>query len=399
MAVRVLVLLSLVSAGSAFEADSDFVTSVTAHLHEYLVSELRSFVHEHATPQLALVSLKEDTSGAACGKCVQMATKFVLGHAEGKMKDVCAKVSPHSCITSKVCEMMGKHPKVTLGMMVEHVRPASLAIAYCFGKGACKKSDNATMDEMVMGEENHQGLLDSFDEVDWSEVQEQTEELTQLSDDNAEMASETSRPPCEEHRHRHMVSPFCMKRAMRHVMGHAIRKVKGMCAHSKCPKMKRVCRFMAQHKEVAFGVLVAKVEPWKFAFGFCRAREMSHHHHHGHHGWPHHGHHGHHDWPHHRHHGREASESRREADESRREADESRREADEDRREADEDRREGDYGHHGHHGWPHHGHHGQHHWPHHGHHGNRDHHGHHGHHGDDFREEGREEASVFDIVV
>jgi hypothetical protein len=174
MGVRVFALLALVVGSSAFEIDVASMTAVTDHLHEHFVSELRSLVHEHITPKMALTSLKDEATDAACGKCVQMGTKFVMEHAAAKMKDMCAKASgnsSHSCIASKVCGMMGKHPKVTLGMMMEHVRPHAIAMAFCFGKGACKKPDSAAVDEIVTGAESHQALLDNFDKVDWSEVQ------------------------------------------------------------------------------------------------------------------------------------------------------------------------------------------------------------------------------------
>merc|ERR1719183_2944582 len=133
-----------------------------------------------------------------------------------------------------------------------------------------------------------------------------------------------------------------MMGAMRRVMGLAVGKVKGMCANAadgKCPIMEKMCPWMKQNKEVSLGMLVAKVEPWKFAFGFCRAMKMNKHgghqgrHHHGHGGRHHHGHEG---WHNHGHEG---------------------------------------WHHHGHDGWHHHGDHGSHHHgDHHGHDG-RHHHG------------------------
>merc|ERR1712060_591181 len=68
-----------------------------------------------------------------------------------------------------------------------------------------------------------------------------------------------------EHMH-HKVSAKCMKKTMRRVMGMGIMKVKAECAdaqNSKNPVMIKMCPWMAEHKMVALGMLVAKVEPWK----------------------------------------------------------------------------------------------------------------------------------------
>merc|ERR1712176_900013 len=93
-------------------------------------------------------------------------------------------------------------------------------------------------------------------------------------------------PQCPERMH-HKVRTRCMKKTMRRVMGVAIMKVKAECAdaqNSKNPVMIKMCPWMAEHKMVALGMLVAKVEPWKFAFGRCfhgHGNERGHHGHHG----------------------------------------------------------------------------------------------------------------------
>merc|ERR1719502_837477 len=98
---------------------------------------------------------------------------------------------------------------MTLGMMIEHVRPMSLATAYCYGKGSCKKPDDMTMSEIASGHEPHEALLDNFDKIDWSEVQEETEMLAPSTDEN-EMA-EDKQPACKGNTRMHKVNPRCMK--------------------------------------------------------------------------------------------------------------------------------------------------------------------------------------------
>jgi len=234
-----------------------------------------------------------------------MGSKFVIEHTVKSMTEKCSNITkdgPGSCILGKVCGLMGKHPKIMVGMMIEHVRPLSLATAYCFGKGACEKPHGVTMEEIAMGEEPHEALLDNFDKMDWTDVEEQTQEMAAQPELEID---ENDAPSCDEMKKHMPVKPKCMKKSMRKVMGFAVMKVKGMCANVdkiKCPVMKKMCPWMAQNKEVTLGMLIAKVEPWKFGFGFC-FHKMMHHRRHGHHGgW--HPHHGHGDWhPHHGPHG------------------------------------------------------------------------------------------------
>lgn len=272
---RVLALAALAVGTSAFEVDLDYLATVTDDLHKHLSSALRSLVQEHARPQPALIALN---TNATCGPCVQEGSKFIIEHTVGKMKEMCSRDAAKSCIAGKVCGMMAKHPKVMLGMMVEHVRPMSLAHAYCTGKGHCDMPNDVTMSEISMGSEPHEALLDNFDKIDWSDVEEQTEELVQVPEYKEELPEEIMQM-CKEQKHHMPVCPKCMKKAMRHVMGHAVMKVKAMCAHAdkmNCKVMQKMCPWMAEHKEVAMGMLAAKVEPWKFAFGFCRHKKMSH---------------------------------------------------------------------------------------------------------------------------
>jgi hypothetical protein len=314
MCTRPIVLLALALGAAAVDINLNYLASLTRDFHNHFSSTFRSLVREHANPQDgALPNVANITS---CGQCVRFVAKSVLEQSAGKMKKMCADAtnSTHACKAEKVCALMAKHPDVTLGMMIEHVRPLSLATAYCYGKGACEQPKGISMTEIAMGEEPHEALLDSFDKVDWSEVEEEIELLMPGDKQfNEDVEVSDSSATCAEEKRTHEVSPRCMIMKMHRVMGSAVKKVEGMCAHvdkTNSPVMQKMCPWMAQHKEVAFGMLTAKVEPWKFAFGACfhRHGRRGHHGHHGHHqhnGWDHDGDHGHYEdngWHHDGHH-------------------------------------------------------------------------------------------------
>merc|ERR1712045_252356 len=61
----------------------------------------------------------------------------------------------------------------------------------------------------------------------------------------------------------------CYKMVFRIVMQHSVSMVKKLCKTTECPRMQGFCRWSRWHREMAFGVLLAKVEPWKYALGRC----------------------------------------------------------------------------------------------------------------------------------
>merc|ERR1719486_230233 len=46
-------------------------------------------------------------------------------------------------------------------------------------------------------------------------------------------------------------------------------KVKAMCDEGNSATMQKMCLWMQKNREVALGMLISKVEPWKFAKGWC----------------------------------------------------------------------------------------------------------------------------------
>merc|ERR1719281_2119346 len=84
----------------------------------------------------------------------------------------------------------------------------------------------------------------------------------------------------------------------------AIMKIKAMCEETTSPVMQKMCPWMKENRAVSLGMLLSKVEPWKFAKGWCMHKqhwkEKHGEGHHGHHGWRH-GHHHEHGWHHHEH--------------------------------------------------------------------------------------------------
>ncbi|CEL93219.1 unnamed protein product [Vitrella brassicaformis CCMP3155] len=66
------------------------------------------------------------------------------------------------------------------------------------------------------------------------------------------------------------VCKYCVKKTAMRVMKKVVRRVVRFCEGTDKPMAKKACQAAKDHPKVAFGYLLAKVEPWKFAVGFCK---------------------------------------------------------------------------------------------------------------------------------
>merc|ERR1712054_424878 len=49
----------------------------------------------------------------------------------------------------------------------------------------------------------------------------------------------------------------------------AVKGVIGLCKDIHCPCIQKWCAWSGNHKEMAYGMLLAQVQPWKYAIGKC----------------------------------------------------------------------------------------------------------------------------------
>merc|ERR1719361_2850986 len=124
--------------------------------------------------------------------------------------------------------MMRRHGQVTLGMLMEHLRPFALSLAYCAGKGVCRKPENGTVPEIEMGSTAQDVVVEHFDDVDWDEALQELEQPEGEDDEEEveknvlEEGEDDEIPECEaqgamaskQHRfppHGHRFPPHCFK--------------------------------------------------------------------------------------------------------------------------------------------------------------------------------------------
>jgi len=307
--MKAVALCLLAVRSASFDLTTKDVGELLDGVH-YHHSTLRSFVKEYVPLPLDVMIPPQSAkplSNESCCECREYGAKRVMEHAVYEIIEMCRRAEDHHCgRAARVCMMMRLHKEVTLGMVIEHVRPFALSGAYCVGKGACHHHhENSTLSDIVSGNEVHDLVLKHFDKIDWNEVLERArepeeEEAEQHEKDGQDVKAEREMQVCEARQKnatdakQHNFCPYCFKRVMGLVMCKATMAVKMMCMKTHDPHTMRMCEFAYQHREVAFGMLLAKVEPWKFAMGACSHRRGHHHgdkHHGHHHGGKHHGHH------------------------------------------------------------------------------------------------------------
>merc|ERR1719386_518172 len=156
-----------------------------------------------------------------------------------------------------------------MGLMFEHLRPMSLVQAYCTGNQQCTRPSGIALAEILSGHQPHDAILQNFDKIDWTTVLEEANELVpKKTADMTEVKEEPAR--CETNS---KVCPWCMKKTIMKSSMKAIMKVKAMCEETTGTVMEKMCPWMKENREVSLGMILAKVEPWKFAKGWCMHKQ------------------------------------------------------------------------------------------------------------------------------
>merc|ERR1719409_392431 len=132
--------------------------------------------------------------------------------------------------------------------------------------------------------------MKDFDGMDWDSVLEEASQVLpqSMKEQWHKLPAGEEEMQCQPHGGFPRVAPQCMRYVTKAIMRHAVTRVLEKCMDAEGPQ-KLKCSWAFAHYKIAFGHLLGKVEPMKFALGFCMRHGHQHGHHHGHHGG--HGHH------------------------------------------------------------------------------------------------------------
>lgn len=300
---------------------------------------IKEHAKEHIKDEIEFHKLQHDVlpkdaeckgDDCPCKKCCVGGVVWLVKEIVEKSDAACGKLELPSPITTEDeiafhldepsenskkemwCKFWKSSREVALGFIVEMVRPWSLAHAWCLGHGECKmqppttaledlKFDgdlNVPMDAEIIPDGDK--ILAYGSEEPGDGVAYSSEPEKPVSDPDIPKKPQVApelvverrlslerRLHTDDHRAHGHVCPRCYKKVTGIVMRRAIGGAKKMCEVTKCPFLKKWCVWAGKHAKMAYGMLLAKVEPWKYAIGRC---------------WHGHGHHGHHpDHPDHDH--------------------------------------------------------------------------------------------------
>jgi hypothetical protein len=285
-----------------------------------------------------------------CMACALGGARWLVGQADRKIMawcesedSQCKESDKNGCHHKEEwCKFYTGHHDVGLGFIAEEMHVMGLGFAYCSAPGQpCHKDDGShyAPEEVMMKQKPEQlmqlnsiietGMLPELKDFSFEGMIEKYE-FEEEEKHMAEMASEEHMPlagfvigqisqlfegamfgtkmeklevitndkdiAAQVKEEKEMaeiavpkmkgICPRCYKKTFMMVMKKAVWGVKQMCEKTKCPVMQGWCKWAGEHKEMAFGVILAKVEPWKYAIGRCW--HPDHGPHHGPHGGPHH---------------------------------------------------------------------------------------------------------------
>lgn len=233
-----------------------------------------------------------DPDHEKCDKCTMEVRKYVFRDTDAKVKTWCASDEKKDKKAQMYCDWYAKDHDVALGFVLGMVRPVQVAYVFCLGKGECKKDEPQGNPQGEAWEQIKKAIEWDGEEVDFKVkgVEELVENGVEAFSDafytNEKKEDDGGREIMFDRRLLHDGSrnkKKCMERVSKRVMMGAIKKFMRFCKEKSPtdPHVKEMCEWAKKHEKLAFGFLIAEVQPWKFGIGACFMRP-----HHGPHGHP-----------------------------------------------------------------------------------------------------------------
>lgn len=164
----------------------------------------------------------DDCSGECC-QCVASGSQWYMDKLKQKLDAYCKDTK---CpFIKEMCDAGEKHPRITLGFLLDHGHTASTSFAYCAGKGLCNLPESSTQVE--------------------SRRMQEVPELEGLEG--------------------------CVMKTMMKVMEKASSRFIHWCSTTKSARALRMCKWGLDdaHKGESLGMLISRTQPWKYAIGRC----------------------------------------------------------------------------------------------------------------------------------
>jgi len=225
------------------------------------MSSVSSILQHHMAAQLE--NPKEE-----CSKCIGQVVKVWYDTAFKKTKAWCEK--PSKCkVKERLCRIFKNEPEIFAGMLFIWGHPSDDGLFFCMGKGKCTAP---AIKSSGVGQED---MMESVANITMSSV------VASAHDESASTDTELYQTEAEiedfflEEKMKISGSEFkddfktCVKKASCWVMKHVIEKICDWCKKATKKEDIEKCKWMQAHKKFTFGILLASVQPWKYAEGYC----------------------------------------------------------------------------------------------------------------------------------
>ena len=176
-------------------------------------------------------ALAKSLQGENCKSCIEDRIVDNLKNALCWIQKKCETAQDCPAVQA-MCKWKKENEAIAEGLIVEMAKIPIRAMSFCFGKGSCGKKDQQLISKTV-----NFSMKDHTSEEYWIDV-------------DYDKAG-------------------CLFKYMKRVMEFAVSKAEEKCKMTKCPVLKEICEWARVNKEPALGILIGKVEPWKFAMGKC----------------------------------------------------------------------------------------------------------------------------------
>lgn len=211
---------------------------------------------------------------AGCAICKQLVATHILTSVLDQVKQAC--MDPKCPVIKARCEWIGEHPDEFTGYVVYKLRPMADGYFFCFGAGQCSHPPASTE-----GSESQSWHVD-FTSNSTSDLVAQLSRSAGMVDRALAPSNETApssepRPTWTEARVERLGSNDeqcheCLGKGVRWTMKRAVHALIKKCEETSCPYFKAWCDWAAQHKEFVRGEIYAKVQPYKYAIGWCAGK-------------------------------------------------------------------------------------------------------------------------------
>ena len=175
----------------------------------------------------------------SCVPCLQTAMGNYFQAVSARTDQYCERT--RCPFIMEACRQRKKHVDISDGFLLETAKVPQVSYAYCLGRAECKLPDTP------------HAMIDS--DLAASAVKEDETEFLAQEEDELVCGSQGGRA--------------CFEKAICRSVRRGVRRARNFCAKTKCPYLQQLCTWGDENRPWALGMLVGKIQPWKYAMGKC----------------------------------------------------------------------------------------------------------------------------------